>query len=141
MPDAPTPAHARTQVPDEFLLAFLRDIDGEAAVVPPGCRAMVRRSAERALRSGDRAARFFVFVTAVYRCTAVREMVTTPANRARVDRWTKRSIAESWDKLLLGSDRSGRPGCTTASDAMYGTVLDFAAAMQTEYMCREWRLV
>ena len=123
------------------MVAFLRDIDSDGSVVPQGCRAMVRRSAERALRGGDRAARFFVFVTAVYRCAAVREMATTPANRLRVDRWTKRSIAESWDKLLLGSDRSSRPGCTTASDAMYGTILDFAASMQAEYMCREWRLV
>lgn len=128
------------RVPDEFIAALSSFVISSESTIPPECKNIVKRNLDYALAHGDASMRFFALITGVHHCPAVRALVTTSTNKLQVDWWATRCIPQAWDRFFLGRDKTGRAGCTTAFDAMYGNILDFVALLQTEYISIGWNL-
>ena len=123
-------------VPDSFLETCAKELQ---AIVPPPLQPAIHAHIMHAIASNNRVLRFFVLLTALAQSEAVRaQFVAGGHGDAQLRAWLDATIPSEWERFFLGADKHGQPMCTSVGDAKYGSMLDFVARMQAEYMALGW---
>lgn len=130
---------ALNEVPDGLLEAFARWVQSESSTVPKDVRRPVLRRTADAIASGDKAARFYVLITAIHHCPGIRSALTTPFNEAHLNKWLSESVEHAWTDFFTGVDQSGVSMCKNVDQSKHKNVLGFCALLQAEYMKLGWK--
>lgn len=130
---------ALNEVPNSLLEDFARWVQCETSTVPEDARQPVLRRTREAIASGDKAARFYVLITAINHCPEVRAALTTPLNEAHLKKWLTESVERAWTDFFTGVDESGVSACKNVDHSKHKNVLGFCALLQAEYMKMGWK--
>jgi hypothetical protein len=122
-------------VPDSFLVACSTELK---RVVPVHMQQRIESHVQRAIDSNNRVLRFFVLLTALAHCESIRDQFSMGSAHVQLRAWIDATVPREWELFFMGSDKNGQPLCSGINDAKYGSMLDFVARMQGEYIALGW---
>ena len=122
-------------VPDSFLHTCAAELKH---IIPPQMHSMIQSLIERGIQSNNRVLRFYILLTALANCETIRTSFTNGGSHVQFKSWIEATVPDEWERFFMGVDKHGQPLCASIGDAKYGTMLDFVAKMQSEYVMLGW---
>ena len=122
-------------VPDSFLHTCALELKH---VIPQHLLLIIETHIKRAIESNNRVLRFFVLLTALAHCESIRDQFSNGNAHMQIRAWIDATVPTEWERFFMGADKNGQTLCSSIDDAKYGTMLDFVAKMQGEYVALGW---